>query len=121
MADRRTALYDYGAMARHGGRGRRTWDDEDGRSGRDDRHNGWTGRRRQRARQRPARSRERAAPDLQVAPITLSPPSAPELPKTCGRCQEWVADEVGGRGECLHPGSGMLKPWWETPACPFFR
>jgi hypothetical protein len=39
---------------------------------------------------------------------------------TCGRCREFLADEVGGRGECLHPGSGVLRPWWDTPACPFF-
>jgi hypothetical protein len=39
---------------------------------------------------------------------------------TCGRCREFVQDDVGGRGECLHPGSGILKPWPDTEACPFF-
>ena len=52
--------------------------------------------------------------------LSLLVPDPPEA-KTCGRCHEWLADEVGGRGECLHPGSGILRPWWETPACAFFR
>lgn len=46
--------------------------------------------------------------------------SAVELPRACGNCREWFADEVGGRGTCDHPGSGFLKPWSDTPACPFF-
>lgn len=38
----------------------------------------------------------------------------------CGRCREFVEDSEGGRGTCLHPGSGVLSPWTDTPACPFF-
>jgi hypothetical protein len=52
-----------------------------------------------------------------VQPVPLV--EAPAL--ACGRCTEWLADDMGGRGECLHPGSGILKPWWDTPACPFFH
>jgi hypothetical protein len=46
--------------------------------------------------------------------------AAPTTTATCGRCREFLADELGGRGECLHPGSGVLRPWWDTPGCPFF-
>jgi hypothetical protein len=53
-------------------------------------------------------------------PFSLLPSASPDV-KTCGRCQEWIGDELGGRGECLHPGSGILRPWWDTPACPFFH
>ena len=41
-------------------------------------------------------------------------------PAACGGCREFVEDEHGGRGECLHPGSGILSPWTDTPGCPFF-
>lgn len=37
----------------------------------------------------------------------------------CGSCQEFVEDQEGGRGTCLHPGSGILSPWTDTPGCPF--
>lgn len=40
--------------------------------------------------------------------------------QTCGGCREFVEDEVGGRGECLHPGSGILSPWTDTAACAFY-
>ncbi len=39
----------------------------------------------------------------------------------CGGCLEWFPDQEGGRGTCDHPGSGFLKPWSDTPACPFFH
>jgi hypothetical protein len=39
---------------------------------------------------------------------------------TCGRCSEFVEDGDFGRGTCLHPASGVLAPWHDTPACPFF-
>jgi hypothetical protein len=39
--------------------------------------------------------------------------------KQCGSCREFVEDQEGGRGECLHPGSGILSPWTDTPACQF--
>ncbi|MGK2966301.1 MAG: hypothetical protein ACSLFM_11965 [Tepidiformaceae bacterium] len=38
----------------------------------------------------------------------------------CGSCREFIEDQHGGRGECLHPGSGILSPWTDTPGCPFF-
>ena len=38
----------------------------------------------------------------------------------CGGCREFVEDQEGGRGTCLHPGSGVLSPWTDTPACQFF-
>jgi hypothetical protein len=38
---------------------------------------------------------------------------------TCGTCREFVEDGDGGRGTCLHPGSGILSPWTDTPGCPF--
>jgi hypothetical protein len=39
--------------------------------------------------------------------------------KSCGGCREFVEDQEGGRGTCLHPGSGILSPWTDTPACAF--
>lgn len=38
----------------------------------------------------------------------------------CGSCREFVEDQEGGRGTCLHPGSGFAFPWTDTPGCPFF-
>ncbi|MBI2766456.1 MAG: hypothetical protein HYX53_11180 [Chloroflexi bacterium] len=40
--------------------------------------------------------------------------------KTCGQCREFVEDAEGGRGSCLHPGSGIAFPWTDTPGCPFY-
>jgi hypothetical protein len=40
--------------------------------------------------------------------------------KACGGCREFIEDQDGGRGTCLHPGSGVLAPWTDTPACQFF-
>ena len=39
--------------------------------------------------------------------------------RACGTCQEFIEDQEGGRGTCLHPGSGILLPWTDTPGCPF--
>jgi hypothetical protein len=39
---------------------------------------------------------------------------------TCGSCREFIEDQEGGRGTCLHPGSGVLAPWTDTEACGFF-
>jgi hypothetical protein len=39
----------------------------------------------------------------------------------CGRCHEFVEDGEAGRGTCLHPASGVMFPWYDTGACPFFR
>jgi hypothetical protein len=97
------------------GRERRSWDDDD--------RSGWSGRRKERDRRPRAqlpRVERAPAPAPPSGPVSLLPAAPPEA-RTCGRCAEWLADEVGGRGECLHPGSGILKPWWDTPACDFFR
>ncbi len=40
--------------------------------------------------------------------------------KTCSSCHEFVEDGEGGRGTCLHPGSGILAPWTDTEACTFY-
>lgn len=40
--------------------------------------------------------------------------------KVCGGCREFVEDQEGGRGTCLHPGSGILLPWTDTPGCDFY-
>ena len=39
---------------------------------------------------------------------------------TCVECTEFVEDELASRGSCLHPGSGIVSPWTDTPACAFF-
>ena len=39
--------------------------------------------------------------------------------KSCGGCTEFLEDAEGGRGTCLHPGSGILSPWTDTPGCDF--
>lgn len=39
---------------------------------------------------------------------------------TCGRCREFIEDGEFGRGSCLHPASGVLSPWDDTPACDYF-
>ncbi len=43
-----------------------------------------------------------------------------ETARVCGGCKEFVEDGEGGRGTCLHPGSGILSPWTDTRACDFF-
>ncbi len=57
-------------------------------------------------------------------PVPLIPShhaEAPEpAPKTCAGCREFVEDQEGGRGTCLHPGSGVLSPWTDTDACAFY-
>jgi hypothetical protein len=45
---------------------------------------------------------------------------APLAGRTCGRCREFVEDGELGRGTCLHPGSGVLHPWTDTPGCDFW-
>jgi hypothetical protein len=110
-------------MARHKGRNRKgrqdRWDDAEEWQPPSDRRS---------RRNTKGRGRSRgAAPDAPAPTINAPPPLLSLLPgsppdvKTCGRCQEWIGDELGGRGECLHPGSGILRPWWDTPACPFFH
>jgi hypothetical protein len=40
--------------------------------------------------------------------------------KVCGGCKEFIEDQEGGRGTCLHPGSGILGPWTDTKGCDFY-
>ncbi len=46
---------------------------------------------------------------------------APPLTKACGSCHEFIEDQDLGRGTCLHPASGVFAPWYDTPACPYYR
>ncbi len=39
----------------------------------------------------------------------------------CGSCHEYIEKDDSGRGECLHPGSGILSPWRDTASCDFYR
>jgi hypothetical protein len=41
--------------------------------------------------------------------------------KACGSCHEFIEDQEVGRGTCLHPASGVFAPWYDTPACPYYR
>lgn len=52
-----------------------------------------------------------------------TPPPAPALPHKCGNCREWLqppASSMDARGRCLHPGSGIVAPDRDTPACDFY-
>lgn len=64
-----------------------------------------------------------AARELDVGfllPFDDAPAPAPT--KVCGRCRNWLERaEIGGRGECDHPGSGIMFPYNDTPACPFWE
>jgi hypothetical protein len=52
--------------------------------------------------------------------ITNSSQLKTEGVKVCGACKEFIEDHEGGRGTCLHPGSGILSPWTDTQACDFY-
>jgi len=45
--------------------------------------------------------------------------AAPASSLVCGGCREFIEDGEGGRGTCLHPGSGILSPWTDTTGCDF--
>lgn len=101
------------------------------------RYAGWVGRRQQRKRERKAARGYQAEPAFHRR--ASFPPSeqlsddaigalletesrrngTPVVVAACGNCREYVEDPNGGRGECLHPGSGVLFPWSDTPPCPF--
>src|SRR6185312_7952558 len=58
------------------------------------------------------------APDTDSALFAAFTQARPAPPKkACGGCREFVEDAEGGRGTCLHPGSGVLSPWTDTEAC----
>lgn len=85
---------------------------------------------------RPSRERRKPAREQTPAPAATLPPPADEVGvvtilmdeervpggvKSCGLCRNWFdRGTIGGRGECDHPGSGMMYPYDDTPACPFF-
>jgi hypothetical protein len=51
----------------------------------------------------------------------LSEPRIAPSKRICGLCRNWFdRGVIGGRGECDHPGSGILFPYDDTPACDFF-
>jgi len=61
------------------------------------------------------------APDSDSTLFAAFTQSRPEpATSACGGCREFVEDQEGGRGTCLHPGSGVLSPWTDTLACQFF-
>lgn len=67
--------------------------------------------------------REQPTEDRHILTL-LGAAGAPErLPATrhCGGCREFIEDQEGGRGTCLHPGSGVLSPWTDTESCGFFQ
>ncbi len=95
------------------------------------------GRRKNRKRERRQEQRSPDALAWSVGPPTLAPVYVPpeeeeydylfqsfgrgQRPgvKACGGCREFIEDAEGGRGTCLHPGSGILSPWTDTPGCDF--
>lgn len=90
-------------------------------------------RKRERRIERQFRERSLALPEPALfAPLSDDDPFASlerrwphaavaEATKVCGTCREFVEDAEGGRGTCLHPGSGVLSPWTDTRACPFYQ
>lgn len=87
------------------------------------------GRRQNRKRQR--REMQRSGDGwgwLQPLPPVVTPESIafaepePEAGRTvvCGGCREFVEDGEFGRGTCLHPASGVMAPWDDTPACDYY-
>jgi hypothetical protein len=56
--------------------------------------------------------------DLEV--LLLNQARLGASPRACGGCREFLEDQEGGRGTCLHPGSGILSPWSDTKGCDFF-
>ncbi|WP_322797442.1 hypothetical protein [Tepidiforma sp.] len=85
------------------------------------------GRRKERKRERRAQRREwltsgrdpfEVGDPFEELPVTaVSPPAAQRV---CGQCREFVEDREFGRGTCLHPGSGVMHPWTDTPGCDFW-
>ncbi|PZC49457.1 MAG: hypothetical protein DK306_000696 [Chloroflexi bacterium] len=61
--------------------------------------------------------------DQREIPSRQSAPGA--VAGTCGRCAEWVPRrglfEATARGECLHPGSGVLHPPAAMDGCDFYH
>lgn len=89
------------------------------------------GRRKSRKRQRSRERRDRLNADVPRTDTALldrweallshASPADEFVPRTCGRCREFIEDGEFGRGSCLHPASGVFSPWNDTPACSFFH
>lgn len=58
--------------------------------------------------------------DIEQAFLGFDRLNAP-VARACGSCREFVEDRDLGRGTCLHPASGVFSPWYDTPACPYYR
>ncbi|MCA9826060.1 MAG: hypothetical protein KC482_04120 [Dehalococcoidia bacterium] len=91
-------------------------------------------RRKNRKRQRNQSRRERLRDDFAHEPVvptaflddvndTFLNLARAERPaaRACGSCHEFIEDQEVGRGTCLHPASGIFAPWYDTPACPYYR
>ena len=66
--------------------------------------------------------REPPPDDRHILTLLGATGAAERLPAIChcGACREFIEDQEGGRGTCLHPGSGVLSPWTDTESCSFF-
>jgi len=106
---------------RAGGGRHNRWDDGYGREPRPRERGRQQPRRAARQQRRGNNGTPSAIEETAATPFALVVREEEPLLPTCGRCREFVADDVSGRGECLHPGSGVLRPWWDTPGCPFFE
>jgi hypothetical protein len=56
--------------------------------------------------------------------IVLDNQPTPPLAQQCGNCLEWLppgADNIGARGTCMHPASGILAPDADTIGCNYFN
>ena len=56
---------------------------------------------------------------LAILPLLAREDPTP-IARACGGCREFIEDHEGGRGSCLHPASGVLSPWTDTEACPYW-
>lgn len=109
----------------------RGWGDDDPelpRSARERPRGRGRGDRPSRERRKPAQDRTPAqavvvmpVDEIGVVTILMDEPRGLSAPKSCGLCRNWSdRGVIGGRGECEHPGSGMMYPYDDTPACNFF-
>lgn len=114
------------------GKNGRGWRDEDGelpRSARERPRGRGRGDRPSRERRKPAQDRARSpavalpppSAEAGVVTILMDEPRNQPGAKSCGLCRNWFdRGTIGGRGECDHPGSGIMYPFDDTPACAFF-
>lgn len=60
-------------------------------------------------------------PDYWAAPALFDERVRVPLVTACGKCREFVEGTDWGRGTCIHPASGVLSPWPDTPGCDYYR